>query len=339
VPTDGVFQDAKGKPFTSTWWTKKAIGADIANEGGFKGQGTTAVVIDSGARTTHPQLRGAQALSAAREKGQSGRDANGHGTWCSACVGGSFATDRAHGAPVEGMAPETNLVSIQALGFVVGVGSSVDIIKAMEMSLGLGADVVSMSLGSNDAPPDTDNPEAIAIKKMVEADIIPVIAGGNSGPTPETIGSPGSVNEALTVGAHDPVTGELADFSSRGPTGGDGLIKPDVVAPGVMIDSALVGLLDTMVDPKARQFGAISGTSMATPHVAGLLANARQFYREKLDTVLTVDMVKDAMRLNAEANGIVKDSQMGWGAITWDILTKFADELKPRKRVVEVEEV
>lgn len=334
VPTEGVFQNVKGAPFTSTWWTKKAIGADIANEQGFTGKDVTAVVIDSGARISHPQLRGVQALTAAREKGMSGADSNGHGSWCTACVGGSFATDRAQGAPVEGMAPDSKLISIQALGFVVGIGSSSDIIKAMEMTIELGADVVSMSLGSNDAPPDADNPEAVAIKKMIDADIIPVIAGGNAGPTSETIGSPGSVAEALTVGAHDPVSGELADFSSRGPTGGDGLIKPDVIATGVMIDSALVGLLDTMVDPQARQFGAISGTSMATPHVAGLLTNARQFFREELDMILTTDMVKEAMRLNAEAKGIIKDNQIGWGPITWDILTRFAESLKPPKKTV-----
>ncbi|MCK5612416.1 S8 family serine peptidase, partial [Candidatus Pacearchaeota archaeon] len=74
--------------------------------------------------------------------------------------------------------------------------------------------------------------------------------------------------------------------------------------------------------------------SMATPHVAGLLACARQFYREKLDTILTVDMVKEAMRLNAEANGLVKDNQIGWGPITWDILTKFGESLKPPKKGV-----
>lgn len=330
VPESGVFQDSRGKPFTSTWWTKKAVGADIANERGFTGKNTTAVVIDSGARITHTQLRGVQALTAAREKGMSGGDSNGHGSWCTSCVGGSFATDRNYGAPVEGMAPGCNLISIQALGFIIGIGSSVDIIEAMSMSIGLGADVVSLSLGSNDAPPDADNPEAIAVKEMVNAGIIPVIAAGNAGPGSGTIGSPGSVREALTVGAHNSITGELADFSSRGPTTGDGIIKPDVIAPGVKIDSALVGFLDTIVDTKARKYGALSGTSMATPHIAGLLACARQFFREELNTTLTVGMVKEAMKLQAESNGGRKDNQKGWGPLTWETLTTHADLLTRR---------
>jgi len=325
MPPEGVFEDVQKKRFTSTWWTKKMIGADRANEQGFDGRGVNAVVIDSGSRKSHRQLTGVRMLTAAPEKGMSGSDSNGHGSWCCSCVGGKYQIDRRYKVPVEGMAPGCNLVSIQALGWIIGMGSQADVIKAMEMSIGLGADVVSMSLGSMEAPADDENPEAVAIKKMVEANIIPVIAAGNAGEGgASTIGSPGSVKEALTVGAWDEINGELAGFSSRGPTSEDGYVKPDVIAPGVRIDSALVGYLDGAVDPSQMKYGPISGTSMSCPHVAGLVTLMRQAARERAGIILTVDMVKDMMsKFGANQP---KDNDVGWGMITWDIFERYMEE-------------
>jgi len=311
VPEQGVFRDQKGRPFTSTYWTKRLMGIDLFNEKGFRGQGVNACIIDSGARKSHPQLYRVRTLSAAPEKGMSGLDSNGHGTWCVSCVGGSYAIDSKLGVPVEGMAPECNLISIQSLGYVIGCGSSSDVIKAMEMAYNLGADVVSMSLGSNPpSPPDDKNPEAKAVKKLTEAGIVCCIAAGNSGPGEKTIGSPGSALDALTVGAWDPIKSELAYFSSRGPTAGDGYIKPDVVAPGVRIHSATVGLIDS-TDYVSTRYAPISGTSMATPHVAGLVTVMKQVWRELLGKNLTTEEIKTMM----EQLGHEKNNETGWGFI------------------------
>jgi subtilisin family serine protease len=316
VPSEGIFTDYQKKSFTSTYWTKRMLGLDRANMKGFTGKGITAVVIDTGARVTHEQLRRVKALTAMPEKGGSGEDSNGHGSWCTATVGGAYAMDRRYKVPVEGMAPNAFLVSIQALGFIVGMGSSSDIIKAMEMSIGLGAKVISMSLGSNDAPKDAENPEAKAIDELVKKGIIPCIAAGNSGPQASTVGSPGSCLNSLTVGAWDELGGTIADFSSRGPTAGDGYVKPDVVTPGVRINSALVGFLDNMVDPTQPKFGPISGTSMATPHTAGLVTCMSQLYREKIGKELTVDEIKTMM----SELGREKNNDTGWGLLSWEIV-------------------
>jgi subtilisin family serine protease len=320
VPSEGIFKDYKEKLFTSTYWTKRMLGLDRANSQGFTGKGITTVVIDTGARVTHEQLRRVKALTAMPEKGGSGDDSDGHGSWCAATIGGTYAIDRRYNVPVEGMAPECNLTSIQALGFIIGMGTSSDIIKAMEMSIGLGAKVVSMSLGSNDAPKDEDNPEAKAINELANRGIIPCIAAGNSGPDPETVGSPGSCLNSLTVGAWDELQGKIADFSSRGPTAGDGYIKPDVVAPGVRIDSALVGYLDSMVDPTQPHFGPISGTSMATPHTAGGPATCMaHLYRERIGRELTVEEIKTMM----EALGHPKTNDDGWGMLSWNTVESW----------------
>lgn len=319
VPSQGVYEDHKGAPFTSTYWTKRLMGLDRANEKGFDGRGIKSVIIDSGGRVTHEQLRGLTILTAAPEKGMSGIDSNGHGTWVCSCVGGSTGLDRRYNVPVEGMAPHCDLISIQALGFVIGMGSSSDIISAMETCIGLDARVINMSLGSADAPKDEDNPEARVIDALVEKNIIPCVAGGNSGPGSETIGSPGSCMNALTVAAQDPLTGKIADFSSRGPTAGDGYIKPDVSAPGVMIDSALVGFLDSMVDPTQPKYGPLSGTSMSTPHLAGAVTCMGQFYEEVLGKRLTVHEVK----LMMEQLGHEKTNLDGWGLFSWDIVERW----------------
>ena len=316
VSPEAVFKDYKEKIFTSTYWTKRMLGLDRANRQGFTGRGLNAVVIDTGSRTTHPQLHRVRVLSAMREKGGSGQDSNGHGSWCAACVGGSYAIDRRYNVPVEGMAPECGLLSIQALGFIIGAGTSSDIIQAMEMSIGFDAKVVSMSLGSDDAPRDEDNPEAKAINELVMRGIIPCVAAGNSGPDPKTVGSPGSCLNSLTVGSVSPFTGKVSDFSSRGPTAEDGYIKPDLVGPGERINSALVAFLDNMVDPTQPKYGPISGTSMATPHVAGLVTCMAQLYREKVGKELTIEEIKTMMR----SLGDGKNNDSGWGLISWNMV-------------------
>ncbi|MCS7190693.1 MAG: S8 family serine peptidase, partial [Fimbriimonadales bacterium] len=105
-------------------------------------------------------------------------------------------------------------------------------------------------------------------------DILPVISAGNNGPGAGTVGSPGVAKGALTVGSiwddGATTTDTMANFSSRGPTG-DGRFKPDVVAPGLRIDS-------TSNTSNTGYLLGWSGTSMAAPHVAGLAATLKQHY-------------------------------------------------------------
>jgi len=314
VPPEGIWRTPKMEPFTTTYYTKRLLGLDRANSQGYTGKGVRTVVIDTGCRKTLPQVRHVKVRTAMPEKGGTGLDANGHGVWCCSCVFGRSATDWRYRAPVEGMAPEADAWSIQALGFIIGCGMTSDILQAMEMCIQLGAKVVSMSLGSEDAPPDSENPEAEAINALVENNILPVVAAGNSGPEPETIGSPGSCLNSITVGAVSPITGGICDFSSRGPTAGDGYIKPDVVSYGHMIDSQCTGLIDHMTDLTQKAYAPISGTSMATPHVAGLVTCMAQLYRDKVGKELTVDEFKRM----CEELGHEKNCDDGWGLVTWD---------------------
>jgi len=198
------------------------------------------------------------------------------------------------------MAPESQLITVKVLDFIVGSGSDSSIIKGIEWALEEGAKVISMSLGGT---VKGDNPEEDpfypVMKKAVEQGIIPVIAAGNEGPEPGTIGTPGWLDEVLTVGAYDPITGEVAEYSSRGPTP-DKRVKPDVIAPGGGypdhgIHNAIVNMLDKAGDGVENRYSPIQGTSMATPHAAGLVACAVQMYRDVLGKELTVEEIKTMM--------------------------------------------
>ncbi|PWU17547.1 MAG: serine protease [Candidatus Rokuibacteriota bacterium] len=105
-----------------------------------------------------------------------------------------------------------------------------------------------------------------------------VVCSGNSGPTPQTIWTPGVAKNALTVGNVIDngylSVGVINNGSSRGPTG-DGRMKPNVVAPGTTVTSALAGTTDQYIDDV--------GCSMATPHVTGLAATLMEHYPEFRD--------------------------------------------------------
>jgi subtilisin family serine protease len=336
VPPEGVYSIThllRGKrvEFTSTYWTKRLIGADVANRKGFTGRGVKVAVLDTGVSTLHEQLRRRVYKFLTVYPGLY-FDLNGHGTWCTACVSGSLERDdvlsRMSGRDIlcEGVAPECTLYHVKVLGFVIGAGTDSAIIKGLELALSEGVKVVSMSLGGAvEVDSQEEDPFYPVVKKMLESGVVPVVAAGNEGPEPGTIATPGWLEDVLTVGAYDPITGEVAKYSSRGPTR-DGRIKPDVVAPGGGhpdhgIDSAVVNLLDRAGDGIPNRYSPLQGTSMATPHVAGLVALMAQAHRELLGRDLGVEEVKRMM----ESLGHPKNSDAGWGAITWQLYEQWLE--------------
>jgi subtilisin family serine protease len=183
------------------------------------------------------------------------------------------------GGAYKGVAPGAKLLNGKVLSDD-GYGDDSGILAGMEWAAEQGADVVNLSLGGADTP-DTDPPEAAVDKLSAEKGILFAIAAGNDGDFGEqTVGSPGSARSALTVGAVDDQD-EPASFSSRGP-GLDGAIKPDVTAPGVDITAAAApgSAIAQEVGEKPAGYMSISGTSMATPHVAGAAAILKQQHPE-----------------------------------------------------------
>jgi len=256
------------------------------------------------------------------------RDENGHGQWCTSCVGGVRAINNIYSKRVgkevscQGMAPKTNLLAVKCLGYYIGTGSTSGIISALEYASNPkegNSHVMNLSLGGPmlEQKPE-ESPYYEVFKDIEEQGIIACVAAGNSGPDELTLGSPGCLPNVLTVGAYDPITGEVANFSSRGPTNwGD--IKPDCIAPGVNILSGTTGMMDLSGDLLRNGYGWASGTSMACPHVAGLMACMKQAYYEATGKVLRLSEVKQMlMQL-----GTPKTNGYGYGPITWQMFEEW----------------
>ncbi|MEU7838045.1 S8 family serine peptidase [Nonomuraea sp. NPDC049129] len=234
------------------------IGAPEAWAAGFDGTGTTVAVLDTGIDATHADLAGKVTDQRDFTGENATGDPNGHGTHVASTIAGSGAAsdDRR-----KGVAPGARLLNGRVLGGD-GKGHLSWIIDGMEWAAGeKHAQVVNMSLGSRVA----GGPLSSAVSRLSQQyGTLFVVAAGNDG-CDGCVGAPGDSADALTVGAVDRAD-QLATFSSRGPIAVDGSVKPDVTAPGVEITAAKAG----------GGYVTMSGTSMATPHVAGAAALLRQ---------------------------------------------------------------
>ncbi|MFF8954215.1 S8 family serine peptidase [Streptomyces sp. NPDC014894] len=247
------------------------IGTPAAWTAGYKGKGVKIAVLDTGVDDTHPDLKD-QVIGAANfTSSPDTKDRYGHGTHVASIAAGTGVKSGKH----KGVAPEAKVLSGKVLNDY-GSGDDSGIIAGIDWAVAQGADVINMSLGGMDTP-EVDPLEAHVNKVTAEKGVLFAISSGNDGPGAGTVGSPGSADSALTVGAVDDKN-KLADFSSIGPRVGDGAIKPDVTAPGVdtTAASAKDSLIAGQVGEKPAGYLTISGTSMAAPHAAGAAALLKQ---------------------------------------------------------------
>jgi subtilisin family serine protease len=252
-------------------WNLSMIGADrVWRELGVTGTGIVVGTSDSGVDGAHPALRdrfrgGVDSWYDPWSHSRAPVDHGGHGTH-------TLAT--ALGGQNVGVAPGARWVGCVNLARNLGSPARyLDCLQFMLAPFPYGADplrdgrperaphVLTNSWGCTPMEGCDLRSRQPAIEGLTAAGIFVVAAAGNSGPACRSVADPPApYPQTLTVGAVDH-SDRLADFSSRGPTP-DGRTKPDVVAPGVDILSALPG----------GGYGTESGTSMATPHVAGVVA-------------------------------------------------------------------
>lgn len=252
------------------------LGAEEAFKAGFTGESVKAGICDTGIDVLHPQLVGNEWYSAISWPAKEFLDENGHGSHCASTIAGRLNYSTMNIA-VEGVS-KPPIISVKCLGRGIGTGFTSEVINAMATCYDKGCQIISMSLGSEECQGGCEVcPECRMVKKLTDRGVIFAIAAGNSGPANNTIGCPGCSPYAITVAAVDK-TGAVADFSSRGGKNFPG--KPDVAAPGVNIYSGTSrgSVIDTQEADAGFGYAAISGTSMATPHVAGLLKLLKHKY-------------------------------------------------------------
>jgi subtilisin family serine protease len=243
------------KPPKQYTWGITRLKADQLHARGITGEGITVGHLDTGADGTHPALQ--SAFKAFAEFDDLGfevkpapkpHDTDEHGTHTAGTIAGRTVAGRAIG-----MAPKALLASAIV---IEGGNATARILAGMEWVISQGARILSMSLGFRGYHDDF-----LAVTQILrQRGVLPVFAVGNEGPG--TSRSPGNYAEALSVGA----LGEdeqVADFSSSRqfdrPTHP---LVPDLVAPGVHVISA----------KPSGGYQSMDGTSMATPHIAGLAA-------------------------------------------------------------------
>ncbi|MFD7438394.1 S8 family serine peptidase [Streptomyces sp. NPDC059861] len=244
------------------------IGAPQVWADGNTGQGVDVAVLDTGVDAGHPDLADRIAARQSFVPDENTDDHSGHGTHVASTIAGTGA---ASDGKEKGVAPGSRLRIGKVLGNA-GSGLTSWVLAGMEWAaVDQRAKVVNMSLGSDQWSDGTDPLSQAADRLSAETGALFVTAAGNAG-IPGGISGPGAANAALTVGAVDS-TDSVPFFSSTGPRV-DGALKPEISAPGVDILAANSQFSDNGLG----SYQTLSGTSMATPHVAGaaaLLAAAR----------------------------------------------------------------
>lgn len=263
--------------------TNHDFGATAAQQDlGLTGAGVGICVVDTGIDPAHEQIAPRSVTFTDFVNGRSAPyDDHGHGTHVAAIAAGD-GTGGSSAATFVGVAPGADLFAAKVLDSA-GQGADSDVLAGVQWCADQpGVDVVSMSIGGDTG----DGTDAVsqAIDALAARSVHPitsVVAAGNSGDLPATVNVPGVAAGAITVGAVSDYSAPagtarhddgiwLAAFSSRGPVvDGSGRFvrtKPDIASPGVSVTSAQAGTTSGYVT--------LSGTSMATPYVAGAVALA-----------------------------------------------------------------
>jgi uncharacterized repeat protein (TIGR01451 family) len=277
-------------PLTVEWGVQR-VNAPQVWALGYTGQGIVVANLDTGVRWDHnalkPNYRGWNGITvthdynwfdAAPDSGPPSpvpQDLNGHGTHTT----GTSVGDDGAGNQI-GVAPGARWIACRNMAGYSGIGSVARYVACFQFALAptdvngnapnpaLSADITSNSWACdpNYGEVGCEVPTALVTATQVlrDAGIMVIAAAGNSGSGCGSVQlAPATLDQAFTVGATN--SGDvIASFSSRGPSTLTGRLKPDVVAPGVGVRSALAG--------STNSYGSYSGTSMATPHVAGVAA-------------------------------------------------------------------
>ena len=267
---------------------------------GYEGKGITVAVLDSGIHREHECFGGrvSEQISCVSGSTYDG-DKDGHGTHVAGSIGGERF----------GSATEASIVDLRVFGYNFGRttgASTATLLQALDLCIQKEVDIINMSLGGGrHRVLDT------AVDTAVQSGMIACVAAGNSGPRPGSIESPSSAQLAISVAATHG-NGRVTSFSSRGPNPWYSWQKPDVAAFGSNVLSA-------------SNFGGtrvMSGTSMATPSLAGIIACLLEYESENPDAKAYVEaLIRESGQMLGQT---VHD--VGHGFVTLESVESYLSE-------------
>ena len=278
-----------------------------------KGKGITVMVIDTG-HPVHPDI-GDNAIPGKNFiANEPIEDENGHQLHCTGII---CAKDNQTG--MAGVAPEAKCISVKALA-KNGGGSYLGLAQALDYAIEMKPDLVSMSLGG----PSPSGALQTRIKKLYDMNIPVVCAAGNSGDG--GVNYPAAFDETIAIAAYDKY-GNVARFSSKGE-------KVEWAAPGVNIYSTYLN----------NGYASLSGTSMACPFFAGVIAlmlakHKKQEQETGKNDCKTVEQIREhLLKYTKDKGSVGHDNSWGYGVIDVEKLIGDGEEEPPVEEQPPVEE-
>src|SRR5262245_7262219 len=279
-------------------------------------------VLDTGFDLTHPDFAQRQIVTKNFVGDQQPfHDGVGHGTHCTGTAAGPL-----HPATVQryGIAFEALIFSGRVLDDT-GRGGDFNILEGIDWAIEQGCDIVSLSLGAPWQPGDPAFSPAYesAAQRALAAGCLVVVAAGNEADDPQfvgAVGTPGNSPSVLTVAAIDRNLA-TAPFSNRVQPDAPGVKGPDLAAPGVDVFSSWL--------VREGRYNTISGTSMATPHVAGIAALFAQANPSIRGQALKDMILNHCMAL---PNGAARKGEIGRGLVQASINSQSVSRTDRRRR-------
>ncbi len=270
-------------------WGIKSLGIpEIWKES--QGEDIKVCILDTGVATKHPDLQKAIIATKDFTGNDNPEDGNGHGSHCSGIVGA-----RSNDVGIIGVAPQAQLMVGKVLSDG-GYGTIDWIVKGMHWAYEQGADIISMSLGSHSPDDDLEK----AVRHVIDNGRILICAAGNDGSGSDTVNYPGAYKDVICVGSINRDM-ERSSFSSTGP-------NVTIMAPGEDIYSCY----------PPDKYATFSGTSMATPFIAGVAALILSKHRKKGGKTPCENQQQMLEHLTKVARDIEDkgwDKNTGWGIV------------------------
>ncbi|MEW5760607.1 MAG: S8 family serine peptidase, partial [Candidatus Thermoplasmatota archaeon] len=315
--TDGAYSG------TSALWSYNPTSDKFE---GYPGNNITVAVMDTGVDATHPTFEGRIKKIITYGYGTAGEDGwVGHGTHVSGSVLGNgtwrSADPSGQKGKYAGMAPNAELVMQHLWGWPSPN-------KATSDAVANGASISSNSWGVQTSPYGSYDSTAQGYDSAVRLPLTVIFAAGNSGSSADTITPPATGKNVITIGATGNDKGGYSSnvvqsFSSRGPTD-DGRIKPDLVAPGILIASARSaqrttnpGYGNPSDDSDGSSYVYMGGTSMSCPIVAGSAAVVIDYYKTVYGITPSPALVKALLINGADPipGYTYPGNAQGWGMV------------------------